>query len=475
MFYTILYLAIVLVLVFLLLLTGIRPTRTIGWVLVILLIPIGGILLYLMFGVNRRRYKFYRRRKTREMAEYQERVSRFYREFEEETTTYPPEVKQHRRLSKLIIQNSSFLPQAGNKVRLLRDGPAAFEAMFEALERARQFIHFQFYIFEEGQLAGRFMDIFERKVKEGVEVRMIYDGVGSRKLSRRFLRRLEDIGVMAYPFMPLRFGWLTTTLNYRNHRKIIVVDGEEGFTGGINIADKYLRGDRLGMWHDMHLYLQGPVVNSLQAIFALDWHFVSGREDLLSQAYTFRQEPRGQSSVQLVSGGPDSDFPALRQHFFSLINQARDYVYITNPYIIPGEPLLEALQSCALSGVDVRILTPVRSDNPIVKWGIRSYFQTLLDAGVQIYLYPHGFLHSKIIVADDSVASIGTANLDIRSFEQNFEVNAVIYDSGIARELKSLFQKECWISNQLNPASYAERPWTERLKEGAAKVFSPIL
>ncbi|MCO6490419.1 MAG: PLDc N-terminal domain-containing protein, partial [Phaeodactylibacter sp.] len=298
MFYTILYLAIVLVLVFLLLLTGIRPTRTIGWVLVILLIPVGGILLYLMFGVNRRRYKFYRRRKTREMAEYQERVARFYREFEQETTTYPPEVKRHRRLSKLIIRNSSFLPQAGNKVRLLRDGPVAFEAMFGALERARQFIHFQFYIFEEGQLADRFMDIFERKIKEGVEVRMICDGVGSRRLSRRFLRRLEDIGVMAYPFMPLRFGWLTTTLNYRNHRKIIVVDGEEGFTGGINIADKYLRGDRLGVWHDMHLYLQGPVVNSLQAVFALDWHFVSGREELLSQAYTFRQEPRGHSTVQ---------------------------------------------------------------------------------------------------------------------------------------------------------------------------------
>lgn len=475
MFYTILYLAIVLVLVFLLLLTGLRPTRTIGWVLVILLIPVGGILLYLMFGVNRRRYKFYRRRKTREMVEYQERVSRFYREFEQETTTYPPEVKKHRHLSKLIIQNSNFLPQTGNKVKLLKDGPATYAAMFEALERARQFIHFQFYIFEEGELGNRFADIFERKAREGVEIRMIYDGVGSRKLSRKYLRRLEAAGVKAYPFMPLRFGWLTTTLNYRNHRKIIVIDGEEGFTGGINVADKYIRGDRLGMWHDMHLHLQGPVVNNLLAVFAVDWHFVSGKEDLLNQAYTSRQAQRGQSTVQLVSGGPDSDFPALRQHYFSLINHAREYVYITNPYIIPGEPLLEALQSAALGGVDVRILTPARSDNPVVKWGIRSYFQSLLDAGVQIFLYPHGFLHSKTIVADDSVASIGTANLDIRSFEQNFEVNAVIYDSGIAHQLKSLFQRECWVSAQLDPASYAERPWTDRLKEGAAKVFSPIL
>ena len=475
MYYTLLYLAIVLVLVFLLLLTGIRPTRTIGWVLVILVIPVGGILLYLMFGVNRRRYKFYKRKRTREMEAYYERVSRFYREFERETTDYPPEVKQNQRLAKLIIQNSSSLPQIGNKVKLLRDGPVTFEAIFEALERARQFIHFQFYIFEEGELGNRFAEVFERKAKEGVEIRMIYDGVGSRKLSRRYLRRLEAAGVMAYPFMPLRFGWLTTTLNYRNHRKIIVVDGEEGFTGGINVADKYIRGDRLGMWHDMHLYLQGPAVNSLQAIFALDWHFVSGREELLSQSYTFRQEPRGQSTVQLVSGGPDSDFPALRQHYFSLINHARDYVYITNPYIIPGEPLLEALQSCALSGVDVRILTPARSDNPVVKWGIRSYFQSLLDAGVQVYLYPHGFLHSKIIVADDSVASVGTANLDIRSFEQNFEVNAVIYDSGIARQLKALFHQECWISTQLDPDTYSERPWMDRLKEGGAKIFSPIL
>ncbi|MCB0599393.1 MAG: cardiolipin synthase [Phaeodactylibacter sp.] len=475
MFYTLLYLAIVLVLVFLLLLTGIRPTRTIGWVLVILVLPVGGILLYLMFGVNRRRYKFYKRKRTREMEAYYERVSRFYREFERETTDYPPEVKQNQRLSKLIIQNSSFLPQTGNKVELLKDGPATFAAIFEALEQARQFIHIQFYIFEEGELAGRFAEIFERKAKEGVEIRMIYDGVGSRKLSRKYRRRLEAAGVKAYPFMPLRFGWLTTTLNYRNHRKIIVVDGGQGFTGGINVADKYIRGDELGIWHDMHLHLQGPVVNNLQAIFAVDWHFVSGREELLSQPYTFQKEPRGQSTVQLVSGGPDSDFPALRQHYFSLINQAQEYVYITNPYIIPGEPLLEALQSAALGGVDVRVLTPARSDNPVVKWSIRSYFQPLLEAGVKIYLYPHGFLHSKTIVADDSVASVGTANLDIRSFEQNFEVNAVIYDSGIARQLKKIFHKECWISTQLDPAAYAERPWMDRLKEGGGKVFSPIL
>ena len=475
MFYTILYLAVVLVLVFLLLLTGLRPTRTIGWVLVILLIPIGGIVLYLMFGVNRRRYKFYRRKRTREMDAYNERVSRFYREFERETTDYPPEVKQHQRLSKLIIQNSNFLPQAGNKVKLLKDGPATFEAIFEAMERARHFIHMQYYIFEEGQLAGRMADIFERKAKEGVEIRMIYDGVGSRKLSRKYLRRLQAMGVQVYPFMPLHFGWLTTTLNYRNHRKIIVVDGKEGFTGGINVADKYISGDELGAWHDMHLYLHGPVVNSLQAIFVLDWHFVSGKEELLSHDYTFGQDPRGASTVQLVASGPDSDFPAVRQQYFTLINQAREYIYITNPYIIPGEPILEALQSAALGGVDVRLLAPAKSDNPIVKWSIRSYYQPLLEAGVQIYLYPFGFLHSKIVVADDSVASVGTANLDIRSFEQNFEVNAVIYDSAIARQLKALFQEECWISTQLDPAAHAERPWTDRLKEGAAKVFSPIL
>lgn len=475
MFYTILYLAVVMAMVFLLLLTGVRPTRTIGWVLVVLMIPVGGLLLYLMFGVNRRRYKFYRRKRTREMDAYQERVARFYREFERETTDYPPEVKQHQRLSKLIIQNSRFLPQTGNEVKLLQDGPATFGAIFEALERASHFIHVQSYIFEEGELANRMAAIFEKKIKEGVEVRMIYDGVGSRKLSRKYLRRLEEMGVQAYPFMPLHFGWLTTTLNYRNHRKIIVVDGDEGFTGGINVADKYLKGDELGMWHDMHLYLQGPAVNNLQAIFAVDWHFVSGREELLSQSYAFGKEPRGTSTVQLVSSGPDSDFPAVRQQYFTLINQAQEYVYITNPYIIPGETILEALQSAALGGVDVRLLTPAESDNPIVKWSIRSYFQPLLEAGVQIYLYPHGFLHSKIVVADDSVASVGTANLDIRSFEQNFEVNAVIYDSGIARELKALFMKECGISTRLARAAYAERPWADRLKEGAAKVFSPIL
>ncbi|MBQ0734798.1 cardiolipin synthase [Aquimarina celericrescens] len=465
-----LYIIVGIFIIIRLLLNGIRPTNTLAWMLAIFTIPVGGIFLYLMLGRNRRKNKLFTLRHTPKVASYIKKALQHHVPITKE------EYSEHQKLISLITKNSYFAPCSGNDVQLLKNGDVTFKAIFEALNEAQDFIHFEYYIFEEGELTRNLFELFQDKIQHGVKIRIIYDGIGSLSLSKRYIKKLQNIGVEIYRFLPIRFGKFLTSINYRNHRKIIVVDNKIAFTGGINVSDKYVKGDpHLGIWHDMHLQLKGPVVHSLQTIFALDWYFITNKDDIFDTAYFSHYPKIGESTVQIVHSGPDSDFSATQQLFFSMINEAHDYVYITNPYIIPGESILESLQVAALSGVDVRLLLSESSDSEIVRWCVRSYFERLLHAGVKIYLFPEGFLHSKTIVADDTVSSVGTTNLDIRSFEQNYEVNAVIYDDSFALALKNDFLSDCSKSIQLNYNTFVKRPWQDKLKEGVAKIFSPVL
>ncbi len=428
-------------------------------------IPVGGILLYLLLGRNRRKNKLLTIKKQA-----------FF--------NLPKPTKLHmasldgkyRKLMTLVYKNSHFPPTNRNRLHLLKDGKSTFEAIFSALKNAETRIHMQYYIFEEGELADRLLALFETKIGQGVAVRMIYDGIGSFSLSKSYLKKLSALGVEVYPFLPFKFGRFLSSLNYRNHRKIIVVDGRIAFTGGINLSDKYLKGDpALGNWHDMHLKMEGPSANHLDHVFAMDWYLVS---QIAIEPVWLPEVPDSDTSdmlVQIVSGGPDDDFPALEQAYFTIINKAKDYLYITNPYIIPGQAIMQALQTAALSGVDVRLMISENADNKIVSWSVRSYFEALLKSGINIYLFPDGFLHSKIMVSDDLIATVGTANLDHRSFEQNYEVNAIAYDGDFARLLRQDFLKDANMSRMLSYSEYLERPWTEKLKEGFGKVFSPLL
>ncbi len=468
--FTTLYILIGILIIIRLLLNGMRPTNTLAWILVIFTIPVGGIFLYLMLGRNRRKNKLFKLKHTPKVTSYIQKALKHYAPI----TKY--EYNEHRKLISLITQNSYFAPCSGNDLRLLKNGEATFRAIFEALKNAEHFIHFEYYIFEEGALTNELFELFAEKINSGVKIRIIYDGIGSRSLSSSYIKKLQKIGVEIHRFLPIRFGKFLTSINYRNHRKIIVIDNTIAFTGGINVSDKYVVGDPdLGIWHDMHLQLKGPIVHSLQVIFALDWYLITKRDDIFDPTYFSKYPNVGSSTAQIVHSGPDSDFSAARQLFFSMINEAKDYVYITNPYIIPGESILEALQVAALSGVDVRLLLSDNSDSVIVRWCVRSYFERLLQAGVKIYLFSEGFLHSKTIVADDTISSVGTTNLDIRSFEQNYEVNAVIYDDSFAFALKNDFLKDCDKSIQLNYDTFVQRPWQDRLREGMAKIFSPVL
>ena len=458
------YVAVALVIVVTVLLHGARPSKTLAWLLAIFTIPVGGILLYLLLGRNRRKNKLLALRKNT----FRHLPSLQARHLVMMDGTYG-------KLKRLVYRNSHF-PPSYNHLEVLKDGRTTFEFIFDALENAGSTIHMQYYIFEEGELADRLLLLFERKIRQGVSIRLIYDGIGSFSLSKAYRKKLKKMGVEVYPFLPFRFGRFLSSLNYRNHRKIIVVDGHIAFTGGINISDKYLKGDpALGKWHDMHVQLTGEAARHLEDIFARDWYLVCQKR---IPSYTIAHSPAGgddRKLTQIVSGGPDEDFPSLEQTYFTIINTAKDYVYITNPYIIPGPAIMQALQTAALGGVDVRLLVSGNADTKIVNWSVRSYFEPMLKAGIKIYLFPDGFLHSKIIVSDNSIATIGTANLDDRSFEQNYEVNAIVYNKSFASLLKEDFRKDCNISRMLSYQEYLDRPWSDKLKEGIGKVFSPLL
>ena len=445
-----------------LLLNGVRPSKTLAWLLAIFTIPVGGMLLYLLVGRNRRKQKLYRQR-----FRFPERGDPPLQNLEHSKS--PPGM-----ICRLIEKHAGFPLSNSNEVTLLKDGKNTFKSVFEALEGAQKTIHLQYYIFEEGALADQLLELFIKKEAAGVEVRLIYDSIGSYSLSRSYLKRLRAAGIEAYPFLPFRFGKFLRSLNYRNHRKIIVVDGHTAFTGGINISDKYLKGDKsLGMWHDMNLMIRGRAAQHLDTVFINDWELVTQNRLPLPKAKQVAKPI--QSPIQILATGPDDDFPLMEQMYFALINSARHYIYITNPYLIPTQAIQTAIQTAALSGVDVRILVSAQADSKLVSWCVRSYFQRFLMAGVRIYLYPEGFLHSKVITVDDSLSTVGTANVDNRSFQDNYEVNALSYDPGIAHQLKMDFLEDSRNSIALDLETFIKRPWSHRLAEGAARTLSPLL
>ncbi|WP_088341890.1 cardiolipin synthase [Robiginitalea sediminis] len=458
----VLYILVAISIVISLLLNGVRPSKTLAWLLAIFTIPVGGILLYLLVGRNRRKQKVYlqQRRSPPEAPDPSNNL-------------FSPDSPRGR-LHQLIASQTGFPLSADNEVVFLKDGEETFNRVFQALQDARTTIHLQYYIFEEGELAERLLELFTRKEAEGVEVRLIYDSIGSYSLSPSYLRRLRKAGIEVYAFLPFRLGKFMTSVNYRNHRKIIVVDGEVAFTGGINISDKYLKGDQdLGMWHDMNLMVRGSAAVHLDTVFANDWELVT-RQHLPLPDYP-KDEPRGSSAVQILASSPDDDFPLMEQFYFSLINHARRHIYITNPYLIPSPAIQLALQTAALGGVDVRVLVSAQADSALVNWCVRSYFNGFLKSGIRIYQYPEGFLHSKTITVDDRICTVGTANVDNRSFQHNYEVNALIFDPEKAITLREDFIRDSERSIVLDYETFRRRPWTHRLIEGAARTLSPLL
>ncbi len=451
------------------------PFKTAAWVLALILLPVFGVVFYLFFGQEYRKKKLFSRKGIKSLNQYRKLSITQLRQFEHIYQNLPPEIMAKESIIRLLLKNSNALLTSGNRLKILNDGEETFRSIFKAIESAKHHVHLEYYILEDDKIGNRLKDLLIRKSLEGVEVRIIIDDVGSWGLSNKFIRELRNNGVEIYPFMEVRFPRLTSRVNYRNHRKIVIVDGKIGFLGGINFADRYLEGiKRIGPWRDTHLRIEGDAVKCLQIVFSSDWYIVI-HENLNGELYFPVLPKREGVPVQISASGPDSDWDSIGQAFFSMIAGAKSKVYIVTPYLMPPREIVYALKTAAMRSVDVRILIPHKSDSRIPKWSSFSYVGDLLEAGVHIYFYQAGFIHSKYIVVDSVLSTIGTTNLDFRSLETNFEVNAFVYDKAFSIRLEKLFKLDLQNSMEVKIEEWKKRKWNHKVRESLAHLVSPLL
>ncbi|MGN6178365.1 MAG: cardiolipin synthase [Mucilaginibacter sp.] len=467
------YLALV-VFVCLRILYDIQSTsKAFAYLLVTLLLPGIGMAIYFAVGANYRKNKLYSKKIINDnklLAEIRENI---VHESEKTWETGESAVKSHKELARLLLHDNSPLT-GNNNVRLLLNGEHKFPEVIPALEAAKHHIHMEYYIFEDDTIGNQIKEILIRKASEGVKVRFIYDDFGSRSIRDGFVKELRDGGVEAYPFYKIWFIALSNRTNYRNHRKIIVIDGCTGFVGGINVSDRYINPAK-PYWRDTHVMIKGPGVYYLQYLFICDWNFCRGTRLPIVPEYFCSKTTQSKAIVQIAASGPDSDTPTIMYALLQTISMAKEELLITSPYFIPGETILDALCASAMSGVKIKLLVPFKSDSALVNAAARSYYNEILEAGVEVYLYKKGFVHAKTVVADGQLAIIGTANMDHRSFELNFEVNAMIYDTVLATELKQAFEEDLKHSVKINAKDWARRTLFKQLPEKLCRLFSPLL
>jgi len=451
-----------------------QPAKTMAWVLVILLVPVVGIVFYIFFGINQRRNRVISQRQLDELTR------RTMLSFVEQHDLHIPERQQQ--LVDLFVNQSMSLPFECSQLDIMTDGYAFFPELLADISRATHHIHISMYIFQDDALGNLVADALRTKARSGVTVRLIYDDVGCWKVSDRFFEAMRQDGIDVASFLPVRFPSFTSKVNYRNHRKLVIIDGRIGYVGGMNIATRYVKGlsghnaTATLPWRDTMVRLEGSIVYALQRAFLIDWYFVD-RTLITDRAY-YPRLTGGRLGIptQLVTSGPTSAYPQIMQGYVRVIEAARRYLYIETPYFLPNEPVLFALKTAALSGVDVRIVCPLRSDARITEWASRSYLRELYQAGAKVYLYEMGFLHSKLLVSDDAVTTCGSANVDFRSFENNFESNLFVYDESVALRMKKVFLDDLSHSTPIDNVPDRLHPaFAARLWESLTRLFSPLL
>ena len=442
-----------------------QPAKTMAWALVIWFVPFVGIVFYLFFGINTRKERYVSDR-TMNML-----TKRSMLEFAEQQNLRLPE--KHKPLIDLFVNQNLSLPFKDNEVDVCMNGYEFFPMLLKDIREAKSHIHIDMYIIADDALGCLVADALIDKAREGVEVRLIYDDVGCWNVKHRFFERMREEGIEAVPFMPVHFPQFTSKVNYRNHRKIIVIDGLVGYIGGMNIALRYARES----WRDTMLRVKGGGVYALQRAFLVDWYFVD--RSLLSDRKFY--PPFADSLMandtlsQVVTSGPVTPYPEIMQGYVRIIMGARQYLYIETPYFLPTESVLFALKTAALGGVDVRVICPMHSDARFVEWASRSYLREVVEAGVQVSLYKPGFLHSKLLVCDDAIATCGSTNLDFRSFENNFEANIFYYGEEVALKMKDVFLKDMEQSVLLTDIpSRMSRKIVVRLWESLTRMLSPL-
>lgn len=457
-----------------------NPASTWAWLLVLFFIPILGFLIYMVFGRNGRREKMFREKAKYDQEVYYKYLFRNVRSVEK-IQAQKSIVENHGRLRGAeyltdlahLHLNSGNWMTFNNRIRYFRSGKEKFHALVQDIRRARKFIHLEYYIWRGDELGTRLVEELAKKAAEGVEVRLLYDGIGNSRLPKHFFDKLHAAGGHTAAFLP-RF---IVRLNYRNHRKLCIVDGEAGYIGGFNVGDEYLGvTKRYGPWRDAHLRIEGDALDQMQIRFIMDWNFTSEKSRVPLEEHYFPKKQQFEGiKTQIVSSGPDTQWKNVRNGYFKMINEAIDHVYLTTPYFVPDDGIFEALRVAALSGLDVRIFIPGNPDHLFVYWASMSYLGELLEAGVRCYQYEKGFIHSKTLLVDGCVASVGTANMDIRSFDLNFEVNAFLYDGKFTKELEAGFQNDLKSCVEITKDWYNRRKWWFKVKESIARLISPML
>jgi cardiolipin synthase len=450
-----------------------HPTKTITWLIVLGIFPVIGFIFYIMFGRNFRKKKVFQRKAKIDVKTFL-KVEGNHIHSSDETVFF----KDHQKRLYHLAQRLGKSPVSSKTYsEVLTNGEETFDRIQKELRNATHSIHLEYYIVRDDIIGQEVKNILIGKAKEGVEIRFLFDSVGSWKLSKGYISELREAGIEMVPFSPVRLPFLNHKVNFRNHRKIIVVDGTKGFVGGLNIGDEYLgRNQYFGFWRDTHLYLEGEAVRSLQLIFLQDWFHMTN-ETLLTTSYLTPSIKQGDDygAVQLIAGGPDNEWEVIKNIFFEMISSARTSICIATPYLIPDVDILSALKIASLSGIEVKIITPKRPDKRIVFYASRSYFPELLEAGVQVYEYEKGFMHSKFIIIDGDVASIGTSNMDMRSFHLNFEVNAFLYQCSSIQTLVKDFNHDLTNSTIIQYELFMKRSIFQRVLESLSRLLSPLL
>lgn len=464
---TLAYIATVISIIGIVLSENRNPVKSLAWITVLILFPIGGLVLYLFFGRSiKNKHMISRRNKRKlrkhELEEYQKVPNNTF------TSLQRQQIELGRALDSAMIY-------PGNLTQFFFDGDSKFNSLIDDIKKAESFINLQYYIIEDDEIGNRIADALIQKALEGVRIRVIYDHIGSIHVSKKFFKRLKDAGIEVYPFFRVVFPLFATRINWRNHRKICVIDGKIGYIGGMNIADRYLTGGKFKKWRDTHMRIDGPAVYALNLSFAIDWNFM-GQPLIEEHVSPTNHENENESSyMQFITSGPTSEWSNVEFQMLKAIGNAQKRIYIQTPYFLPTESLLRALQTAALSRVDVRIMIPRHSDSAILTYASRSYIYESLRAGIKIYLYDSGMLHAKTMVIDRDFAAVGSANIDFRSFEHNFEGTMFIYSNKANAALAKQFENDEKESTRIKEPEWRNRSYINKSFESILRLLSPIL
>lgn len=444
-----------------------NPVKSLAWITVLLLFPVGGLVLYLFFGRSIKNTHMISRRNKRKLRQGESTVTTVIPE------NYTLEMRQLTELGRSLC-GATFYPD--NRVEVYSYGRDKFEALFNDIRAAEEYIHLQYYIIEDDHIGRALRDALIERAKAGVRVRVIYDDFGCWGVSRKFFRSMREAGIDIHPFFKVVFPPFATRINWRNHRKLAVIDGEVAYVGGMNVADRYIDGgSKFGCWRDTHMRITGPAVAAVQYSFAVDWSFMG--QSLLQEPVdmSLPKGPGEAAGLQMMRCGPTSEWSNVSLYMLKAIGNAKKRVYIQTPYFLPTDAMLSALQAAALSRVDVRVMIPLKSDSSTLTLASYSYIMECLRAGIKIYLFEAGMLHSKTMMIDDRLSAIGSANIDFRSFEHNFEETMFIFSSEVNTTLRAQFMADLQQSTRVRASVWRRRPIIQKAKESIVRLLSPVL